>query len=191
MEQKPKMSFKEMGMHFLSKMDKQKWLVCILMGVLFIVISLPVEKEEDTKEIQEEQQVSAESSTNDYERKLEKRLTALLEEIEGVGRVEVMITLQDSGESVVAQDVNQQTKSSNSESGESTQENSTERTTVFSGETPYETKTKTPEIRGICVVAEGAQNDEVRVRIYQAVQALFSVEAHKISIVEMGSQEGT
>lgn len=191
MEQKPKMSFKEMGMHFLSKMDKQKWLVCILMGVLFIVISLPVEKEEDTQEIQEEQQASVESSTDDYERKLEKRLTALLEEIEGVGRVEVMITLQDSGESVVAQDVNQQTKFSNSESGESTQENSTERTTVFSGETPYETKTMTPEIRGICVVAEGAQNDEVRVRIYQAVQALFSVEAHKISIVEMGSQEGT
>ena len=49
------------------------------------------------------------------------------------------------------------------------------------------------ELEGIdfCVVAEGAQNAEVRVRIYQAVQALFSVEAHKISIVEMGSQEGT
>ena len=41
------------------------------------------------------------------------------------------------------------------------------------------------------MVAQGASDDHVRVEIYEAIQALFSVDAHKISIVEMGSQEGT
>ena len=41
------------------------------------------------------------------------------------------------------------------------------------------------------MVAQGASDDQVRVAIYEAIQALFSVDAHKISIVEMGSQEGT
>lgn len=68
---------------------------------------------------------------------------------------------------------------------------SSDRTTVLSQDAPYETKTIEPKIRGVCVVAEGASDNRTKVAIYEAIQALFSVDAHKISIVEMGSQEGT
>ena len=101
-----------------------------------------------------------------------------------------MIILEDEGESVVEKDVSRESSQGN-KGEEKTTASSSETTTVFSGEEPYETKVITPEIRGICIVAQGAGDDEVRVKIYQAVQALFSIEAHKISIVEMGAQEGT
>ena len=129
-------------------------------------------------------------TTEQYERQMEQRLEEIIGQMDGVGMVDVMITLEDKGERVVAQDVNRRTDTTEQQE-EVRRETSTEESTVFSGEVPYETKVKAPEIRGICIVAQGAENSETKVKIYEAVQALFSIEAHKISIVEMGAQEGT
>lgn len=49
--------------------------------------------------------------------------------------------------------------------------------------------TVTPKVCGVVVVAEGAGNATVNMRISEAVKALFSIDAHKISIVKMRSQE--
>ena len=46
------------------------------------------------------------------------------------------------------------------------------------------------KVCGVVVVAEGAGNPSVDTRILNAVKALFSIDAHKISIVKMRSQEG-
>lgn len=176
---------------FFRRMDKQKWIVCILIGILLLVIAIPVEpKEKGGTEQDMESSGEEKITTGQYERQMEKRVENIIGEMEGVGKVEVMITLEDEGESVVAQDVNRSTDTTEQQE-EVRRETSTEESTVFSGEVPYETKVKTPKIRGICIVAQGAGDSETKVKIYEAVQALFSIEAHKISIVEMGAQEGT
>lgn len=177
-------AYKEM----LKKTDKQKWIVCILTGCLLLVIAIPVEKQDTEKERENYTQDS--SLPDSYERQLEQRVEDLIRQMDGVGEVEVMVTLADDGERIVAQDSNRKTSSQN-KGDETSQEVIVESETVFSGENPYRTKSISPEIRGICVVAQGVGNNETRVRVYEAVQALFSLEAHKISIVEMGSQEGT
>lgn len=46
------------------------------------------------------------------------------------------------------------------------------------------------KVCGVVVVAEGAGNPTVDAKIINAVKALFSIDAHKISIVKMRSQEG-
>lgn len=46
------------------------------------------------------------------------------------------------------------------------------------------------KVSGVVIVAEGAGNPSVDARILNAVKALFSIDAHKISIVKMSSQEG-
>lgn len=46
------------------------------------------------------------------------------------------------------------------------------------------------KVSGVVVVAQGAGNAAVNARISEVVKALFSVDAHKISIVKMRSQEG-
>lgn len=170
-------------------MDKQKWIVCILVGILLLVIAIPVESEENITEQKREKTEKEEITTGQYEQQMEQRLEEIIGQMEGVGAVDVMITLEDEGESVVAQDVNRKTDTTEQQE-EVRRETSTEESTVFSGDIPYETKVKAPQIRGICIVAQGADSSETKVKIYEAVQALFSIEAHKISIVEMGAQEG-
>ena len=45
------------------------------------------------------------------------------------------------------------------------------------------------EVLGVVVVAQGAGNPTIDAKILDAVKALFGIEAHKISIVKMRSQE--
>ena len=59
-----------------------------------------------------------------------------------------------------------------------------ENNSVFSAENTGQ------KVCGVVVVAQGAGNSSVDARISDAVKALFSVDAHKISIVKMRSQEG-
>jgi stage III sporulation protein AG len=170
--------WKKIGAHVkqkLEKTDRQKWIVLLLIGVLLLVIALPTDSATETEEdagqgtswllgSTEDSEVENDttlSSTDSYEARLESRLEEMISKVEGVGEVEVMITLEDMGESVVVED------------------------------SLYETKQIRPEIRGVCVVAQGASNAQIKVEIYKMVQALFSLEAHKISIVEMGVPEGT
>ncbi len=54
----------------------------------------------------------------------------------------------------------------------------------------FDTEKDNQRVCGVVVVAEGAGNAMVNARISEAVKALFSVDAHKISIVKMRSQEG-
>ena len=53
----------------------------------------------------------------------------------------------------------------------------------------FATETKTEKVSGVLVVAEGAGNATVEMRISEAIKALFSVDSHKISIVKMSSEE--
>lgn len=173
------------------KMNKQKWIVCILLGILLLVIAIPVEpKSENDRQNDSENEEKQEITPGVYEKQLEGRLENIIGQMEGVGKVQVMITLEDEGESVVAQDVNRKTDCTEQQE-EVRRETSMEESTVFSGETPYETKVKAPKIQGVLIVAQGAGGSETKVKIYEAVQALFGIEAHKISIVEMGTQEGS
>ena len=182
-------NWKKLAEKMLKNMDRQKWIVCILIGVLLLVIAIPVDSKKQDAGTQESVQTT-ETESSSYVEQMERELEDLLGQMDGVGAVRVMITLEDQGENVVAQDISSQ--SSTTKEGETTKEEmSSDRTTVLSQDAPYETKTIEPKIRGVCEVAEGASDKRTKVAIYEAIQALFSVDAHKISIVEMGSQEGT
>ena len=63
-------------------------------------------------------------------------------------------------------------------------------TTEVESNVLFEKQSTKGKVQGVVVVAEGAGNASVDARISTAVKALFSVDAHKISIVKMRSQEG-
>ena len=63
-------------------------------------------------------------------------------------------------------------------------------TTETTESTLFGESSKSGKVCGVVVVAEGAGNATVESRILEAVKALFSIDAHKISIVKMSSQEG-
>ena len=53
----------------------------------------------------------------------------------------------------------------------------------------FETENVEGEVLGVVVVAQGAGTASVDKKILEAVEALFGIEAHKISIVKMKSME--
>ena len=104
-------------------------------------------------------------------------LSQLLFSMEGVGRVELLLTTTGSDEVVYQTDVRR--------SGETSEE-----TTVFSAnqsaqKTPVVTKTKKASYAGAVVVCDGADSAVVRLRIVQAVSALTGLGSDKISVIKM------
>lgn len=195
-----------LGKGFLPRgIGKEQLLIMLLVGILLLVIVFPTkdsnkmsEKEKNTEEAVESKSSSLVSADqlDAYVNKKEEQLEKMLACVEGVGRVQVMITLKGTKESVVEKDSPQAqskiTESDSSGGTRETSENSWEETTVYiqgtDGSTvPYVSKELEPEVEGVLVIAEGGGNASVTKNICEAVQALFSIEIHKIKVMKMKS----
>lgn len=191
--------------------SRENLLVLVLAGILLFIIALPSgetgRKAEDTAEEKEENlklsgteregentfKAAEEEAGLSYVADMERRLTEVLEEMAEVGKVRVMITLKSSGELVVEKEMpvsRSMTTETDAQGGSRTVNTSqVGESVVYSTEggssTPYVVKTYVPEIEGVLVVAEGAGSGTVNRTVTEIVQALFSVEAHKIKVVKM------
>ncbi|MBE5905248.1 MAG: stage III sporulation protein AG [Lachnospiraceae bacterium] len=156
----------------LFSMKKETLLLVFLAGILLLIVGAPTS---DTSEKEKEDAATDVTTLSEYEAEMEEKLRALLSEIEGAGEVKVMVTVEDTGESVMGKD----SRLSEKESEESAvyQEQGQERK-------PFVVASKTPRVQGVVVVCEGAGNPVVKQRISEAVQALFQIASHKISIVK-------
>jgi len=172
-------------------------LILILSGVLLFIIVLPTEQksENESKEQLEQTVQQPVTETEDFVSSLERRLEELLEEMSGVGKVKVMITLKSSEERIVEKDepVSRSNTNENDSAGGSRMvtQMETGSSTVYSNtgsdSEPYVVKTLSPQVEGVVVVAQGAGNGVINQNITDMVQALFDVEAHKVKVVKMES----
>lgn len=138
-------------------------------------------------------QVKEGFSVSDYETTEENKLKAVLEDIDGVGRVKVMLTIDGSEEQVPAVNINNSTSNTkeqdnNGGTRETTQKNDGS-TIVLTNEgdknQPLIVKTNKPKIVGVCVVAEGAKERVVELKITQAVTRLYNIRPDKVSVYPM------
>lgn len=181
-------------------LDKKKWkgkelmVVLVLVGIILAVLAIPVDKTNETENVQDIS-VQAENMQNGraaYEEELEERLETILTQMEGVGRVEVMITLESSAREVIEKDyATQQEQSSDEVSLTGQTSVSKEENTVYAdtdvGNVPYVVQEIYPEVEGVLVVAEGGDDSYVNLAIVDAIQALFGIDVHKIKIVKMNT----
>lgn len=126
------------------------------------------------------------------EKTLEEELVEILEAVEGVGEVVVKVTLAATAETHYASDL-QNSQSETSESLQNggmrtTKENRVDNTVVMKnaaqGENePVVLKKTKPEVVGVLVVAEGADNLAVMEQISTAVQVVLAVPSHKINVL--------
>lgn len=186
--------------------NKNNLIVVVLIGILFMVIALPVKKQDTDVPENTVNAGNTGSSTNaeiydssffideeSYVENIERRLEAALSRLEGAGEVKVMITLSSSAEVVLEKD----TVSSLSETEEADGEGGSrtvrvedkEETTVYITEsgrlTPYVIKTITPRVEGVIVLAEGAGEGKVSMEILDAVRVIFGIEAHRVKIMKL------
>lgn len=134
---------------------------------------------------------STDMSMSDYESFYENQLKEILEEVIGIGEVSVMVNLDSSEEVIVEKDINtknQQTKEVDKDRAtrDITDSSRDEKVVLVQGEQgeqPIVVKRVKPKVRGVLVVAKGAENMKVKAWITEAVQKALHVEPHKISIL--------
>lgn len=176
------------------KFSKDSMLILFFSGLLIYVILLPVNnntsyKKNTEEKVQAETEYMQETSDeNDYQTKLEKELADFLSEVEGIGEVEVLIYLDTTEEYIVEKDVPTNLVTAQDENGLSSEENK-EEDTVYTvngnGEqVPFISQTRHPSIKGVVIAADGAGQEEIKIRIVRTVMALYGVEANKIDVLE-------
>ena len=169
-------------------------ILLLICGFFLIAVSLP-EKKEDSEASRIDgtsQNINYDTDENDlYIEKMEERLAGILQMMEGAGRVEVMITLASSSETVINKDrvYEDDSEKENGASGKENVKMVRKEETVFTekegNQSPYIIKTVVPSVEGIIVVMDGGNNPQVAGAVTEAVQALFHVEAHKIKVLKM------
>lgn len=127
---------------------------------------------------------------------LEKRVEEIISSMEGVGKVQVMITLSDMGTEVLERDREVTTsdleETDNAGGSRKNTENGQREEVVYrrdadGNETPYVVQRKLPEVTGVVVIAEGAGNAKVKENIIGAVSVLFNLNEHRIKVIRMKS----
>lgn len=131
------------------------------------------------------------STISDYETHFENQLTEALEAIIGVGKVNVVVNVDATEKQVLQTNrtTNTQTTEEVDSNGgkRSVQENSQDEQVVMSrkgnDEHPIVLETKKPVIRGVLIVAQGAENINVKKMIYEAVTRVLDVPQHQVAVV--------
>ena len=123
---------------------------------------------------------------------VEERLKAILSRIEGAGEVEVMITYESSAEIVPAISVDTQvtTKTDTRDNGTSTTNSENTQSEVVTvggsgGNAALVLKENSPPVKGVIVVAQGADDITVKLNLLKAVQTILNVEPHQVDVYKM------
>lgn len=159
---------------------KNHLLLILLAGVLLLVVTFPDVRSDSPENENDGGSASVMNENTDlqkYADDLEKEIAGILSRVEGVGEVEVMITLKSGNRKIVEKD-------ERSTGDDAAEETSVYRQNADGSSEPYVNTELSPGIEGVAVIAEGGGSPVVRQEITEAVQALFDVEAHKIKIMK-------
>lgn len=193
-KEKKKLSIKEIG--------PERLVILLLTGIFLLVISFPNMFSQDKSSKENQTDTSNKLQTEnipkeaDYVSDLEERLIKILSKVEGIGKVEAMITLKGSKELVTLKDRPYTNESMNEVDGEGgsresssvEQEDSTVIINRQNGESmPYVIKEIEPEVSGVVVISEGGGDPLIKAEIMEAIQVLFNVPAHKIKVMKMNN----
>lgn len=183
------------------------FLVILAIGIAFMLISNlfqtgssgnkeapvlgSVNSEEKDAAVFGQKKVEGSGEMADYEATYENQLKETLEHIVGVEDVTVMINLDATETKILEKNTvvqSQQTDEVDREGGKRKVEDMSRDEQVVivrngEQETPIVLKTKKPEIRGVLVVAKGAENLKVKQMVIEAVTRVLDVPNHRVSVL--------
>ena len=160
--------------------------VLLFVGNIFSVPSSPAErvnKPENGDSINIEQ---------NYVDRIRDELVSVISVIRGVGNVEVKIYVSEGSYYEYEYNISENNKITNetdqNDGSRRIEEESYDRETVIirdssGNERPVIRREVKPEIKGILIVAEGAEISSLKYDIFRAVQGLLDLPAHKINVL--------
>ncbi|MEH6991534.1 stage III sporulation protein AG [Neobacillus drentensis] len=171
----------------------------IVGNVLFSDKSAPLDSKAVTTSQAETSEVEAFSLKKDsnnktisgYEEEYEKQLKNALEEMLGVDDVMVVVNIDSTDKKVLEKNTvtkSQTTEEKDNEGGErKVQDTSTDEQLVIiregEKEVPIVVEYQKPAIRGVLVVAKGAENIQVKKWIIEAVTRALDVPSHRVAVM--------
>jgi len=177
-------------------------LTVALVGILLILMSnlLQTKKDPTIEQYQETEasvqnedleEVSLITDVTEIETSYEKELQAMLNQIKGVSEVEVMINVDSANVNVYEKDLiygTQTTDEKDKNGGIRNVEDETKETKVVyirqgDQEVPILVQTKKPEVRGVFIIAKGAENANVKKWIVESVSKVLDVPTYRISVM--------
>lgn len=151
-------------------------LVCVgVAGMLMLALSEWKPQENLLSDAKAKEPVAA--SQTDYAAQLQQQLCELISHVEGVGKVEVMVTLACEEENVYATDSQTATDGSYSVSH------------VILGDGGLVETVQTPQVLGVAVVCEGGGDAAVQNRVSELITALTGVRSNHITVAQMAATE--
>ena len=105
----------------------------------------------------------------------QEELCTLLAQIDGVGRVQVMLTLADDGELFYQTD-------------ETVRDGERQTETVLADKAPIRIRRTAPRYLGAAVVCEGAERPAVQLAVKTAVASVTGLGSDKITVIKMKGQ---
>ena len=156
----------------------------ILVAALGAVLLAWPRQETDTAIETTGQHLSGESEVE----KLEKKMEEILSKMNGVGRVDVLLTLESGGELVLATDSTLRYSGSPQNPDDYNRSNETVTVSGGNGTDVVVTQEKSAKFRGALIVCDGGDNDRVRLKIIEAVCALTGLGSDRVAVVRWGSE---
>lgn len=131
-----------------------------------------------------------------YEESYEAQLTEMLEGINGVGDVTVFVNVDATDKKVLEKNTviqSQTTAETDREGGKRTVEDASKDDQIViirngEKEVPIVLETKKPEIRGVLIVAKGAENIQIKKWIIEAVTRALDVPNHRVAVMPKKSK---
>ncbi len=178
---------------------KTENLLVLLVLLIIVVIAINYiwnsdgKKENNVKQESQSNEIK-QVSTENIKDKTEEKLENILSKISGVGKVRVMITYSVSSSVTPVYDETSKVSNTteNDDSGGTRTITQTEngKQIVYKensdgSKEPITKNTESPKMEGAIIVAEGAENIEVKTNIIEAVEAATGLATHKIQVFKM------
>lgn len=130
---------------------------------------------------------TAQISTRDYAALLEDSLQESLEKMEGVGNVQVLITLESGAEKVYLTEEKSSTDRSEAEGQtevRETRENSYVMTDSQRSTAPVLRYERTPQVLGVVVICDGGDNTVIQQKITQVVTTAYHISSNQVIVTK-------
>ncbi len=175
------------------KLDtKKKIQYAAILLIAIIILTIYFSSFKSAADVKDTPEATPMSLTSDS---IEKRLEETLSNIEGAGRVRVMITYESSAEIVPAISVDKHSSSTTDVGQNGTSTINTENTkssivTIDSsnGSSALVLREISPKILGVLVIAEGADDIGVRLSLQKAVQTVLNVSPDRVDVYKMNNE---
>lgn len=169
------------------------WFLLGLIGLgLFLLAGTPNRQatpnyQETTNRLQTGAEEKGDGTALSAELKLEREITGILRQIDGVGRVRVDVSLKTANRKIWERQTRSNKRISQQQGEMDTEESSSDEL-VFAksrdgNDVPVLKEELAPEVQGVLVVADGARSSAIKQLLTETVMTILDIPSHRVMVI--------